>query len=1069
MKGPYTYTQNLATIIVLLYISFSILWIVGSAKLLSDSVGCIANCFKLHLIVEFSFLAITSILLYALVSWGWRSLQTKHRLLQAVIEGSTDAIFVKDLQGRYLTINSVAAQILGKSPLEILGKDDAELLTAEFASPLIETDRQVMRTGQMRSLEEVIGMQGQRRTYFSTKYAHRNSAGKIIGLIGIARDITDRKSALEELQETNEKLEAIVAASPLAIFVLDRQGCVKMWNPAAQRMFGWREGEVLDTPLPIVPPDRIEECQNLRSRVFTGESFTNLEVQKRRRNGSPIDVSLSTAPLYNLRGEIDRIMAVATDISDRKRLQLEREMLLDIQAQLIASLRQETEDLTALSIVTANSITTLNLEELLNVLLQRIVAVTRADTAVIFLKEDDRSLRVRACVGLHEKVSPSYTIPIGQGFVGIIAETLKPLYIENAQTDPRILPHSFVRSGGICTMLGVPLKRYDRLVGVLHIDWCSLHPYSTREVQLLEITAERCAMAILNAQLYEQTKHLKERLQLQFDRMPIGCILINPDGLILEWNPAAEKIFGFNKSEILGRECNLIYPEDDRATVQEIWERLVQGEMVIHSISENLTKNGSIILCEWQNTAIKTADGTFLGLLLMVQDISKQQQAQKQLRQYAYYHPLTGLPNRTLFLHRIKQLVQQEIIQEPPLFAVFYLDINRFQIVKYSLGHQVANQLLLAVSERLQSFQSDMNSVTISHLEADEFAVLVPGISGQEEAMEMAKHLQQRLAIPFDLDNCEIFATTSIGIVLSSIGYQEPEEFLQAADTAMHHAQALPKDGCAIFDSRMQEQAVRRLQLDAELRRALENREFRLHYQPIVSLTDRQIIGFEALVRWLHPQQGLLPPSSVIPLAEETGLIVNLGTWVLEEACHQIRAWQQQFPTLKPLSMSVNVSAVQLVQGGFIEQVDRVLKETGIDPSQLKIEITETALMENAQWVTNILEQIKQRGIRLSIDDFGIGYSSLSYLHSFPFDTLKIDRAFVSNISQDTKNIEIIRTIIMLAHSLEMELIAEGIETVEQLQKLLELKCYYGQGYLFYKPQDSETIENLLRNLCGES
>ena len=328
----------------------------------------------------------------------------------------------------------------------------------------------------------------------------------------------------------------------------------------------------------------------------------------------------------------------------------------------------------------------------------------------------------------------------------------------------------------------------------------------------------------------------------------------------------------------------------------------------------------------------------------------------------------------------------------------------------------------------------------------------------------MATEIQQELGNIFKLNNCELFTDSSIGIVLSSINYQQPEELLQAAETAMNQAKTLGKSSQMIFDTAMQQRGIRRLQLDADLRQALENKEFQLYYQPILSLSNHQIIGFEALIRWHHPQRGLVSPAEFIPLVEETSLIVPLGAWVLREATHQIMLWQTKFPMNPPLSMSINVSPVQLTQPFFIELIDRLLKETEIPPSSLKLEITETAVMENAQSVKNILFHLKERGIHLSIDDFGTGYSSLSYLHSFPFDVLKIDRAFVSSMSVDPKNLEIIRTIIMLAHNLGMDLIAEGIETEEQSSQLEDLKCEYGQGYLFSRPVDSEAAERLLQS-----
>ena len=1062
MKTNLNSVKQLAYRTVFIYAFFSSLWILLSDMLLRILTNSSVFFTNLHTLKGWAFVLVTSTFLYALIRRNLHSLQESYHLLEAIIEGTTDAIFVKDIQGRYLMVNSTSAQILGRRKSEILGKDDREFFPPEIARQYMENDSAIIASGETKTVEEFGIIDNIKRFYLATKYLCRDKSGNTIGLIGISRDITDRKQAAAVLQETKEKLEAVVYASPLAIFVLDREDRVKMWNPAAERIFGWREAEVLNCPLPIIPPEKQEEFQTFRHRVLQGDSLVNLEVKRQRRKGSLVDIALSLAPLYDMNGQINSILAVVADISDSKRAESERD-------RLIQELRQQTEDLTALSIVTGNSISSLKLEELLNVLLERIVTVMKADRATILLPgEAPTTLCVRASIGVEAGIGDRTTVPIGEGFPGIIAATTKPLYVEDAQTDDRVCSE-YIQHCGIRTMLGVPLKRYDTLVGVLHVDWCHIHAYSDRELHLLEITAERCAMAILNAQLYEQTKELQERLQLQIERMPIGYIVTDIDCRIQEWNPAAEQIFGFSKEEVLGKHYELIVPPESRSEIEGIFQRLFESEHTKQNVNDNITKKGEIITCDWQNTTIKKEGGAAMGILSMVQNITLQQRAEKQLWKYAFYHQLTDLPNRTLFLAWLKQFAVRSLWDEGNLFAILYLDLNRFQLVKYSMGQQVANELLLAVAERLQTCWAESEELeqipkinSIAHVGADEFALLLENIQSERDAIDIAENIQQQLSAPFKLNGCELFTDSSIGIVLSSVNYQQPEQLLQAAETAMNHAKGLGKSCYAVFNTSMQERAARPLHLDADLRRALENKEFQVYYQPILSLINHQIIGFEALVRWLHPDRGLISPAEFIPLAEESSLIIPLGAWVLREATSQIMAWQQKFPANPPLSISVNVSAVQLVQPCFVERIDRLLKETGINPLSLKLEITETAVMENAKSVTNVLEYLKDRGIHLSIDDFGTGYSSLSYLHTFPFDTLKIDRAFVSRMSVDPKNLEIIRTIIILAHNLGMDLVAEGIETIEQLDQLQELQCEHGQGYLFSRPVDSEAAERLL-------
>jgi len=1160
--------------------------------------------------------------------------------------------------------------------------------------------------------------------------------------------------------------------------------------------------------------------------------------------------------------------------------------------QLLEQLNQETSDLAALVTVTTNAISTLNLDELLQVLLQRIVEVTQADTAVILLKEDDQ-LVMRAGIGIDEEIQLGHAVPIGSNFAGIIAMTLQPLYIEDVQTDPSVMLSQFMKRRSIRTMLGVPLKRHGNLIGVLHVDWFSIHAYSDRELHLLEITAERCAMAILNAQLYEDVQKREELYRILSQNFPNGvvflfdhdlrytlaegagladlglsqdffvgktiweilppetCEIVEPNyraalagvatcfemtygdrfylvhtlpvrndqakifagmvvtqdisdrklaeealakrerylaGLVevqrqllvledeenylskileplgqaagacrvyvfenhrdLEGNllmsqraewcapgikpeinnlalqnlpyaaffprwaqilsqgesvtgiveefPESERLilmpqkilsilvlplfvhgefFGFigfdnciearpwEASEVallrataaalsLAQERrqakeallkanerfhlaatavnSIIYdwdveqetverteglfdvlgyhPEEAEPTVtwwrarihpdeqqqlqaqikealahesfysleyrvrdkneqyKYVWDKgriirnpekrgvrvvgstlditdrkraeeaLRESERRYHTLAKvspvgifhtdaqgdciyvnkrwcemsGLTLEESLgqgwlcalhpedrerIINQWVRTVLEgwpfkseyrfqrpdgvitwvfgqaIADlgenGELLGYVGTITDISERKLAEEQLRQNAFYDSLTGLFNRAFFLECLANVIEQAKQEKDHPFAVLFLDLNRFAIVKYSLGHLVADQLLVVTAQRIQLCLRP--SDIAARVGLDEFTILLADISQVSDAISIAEKIHQQLTLPFNLDGREVFVTASMGIALGDYsdpavkGFERPEDFLRAADTAMNQAKKLGQLPYTVFEPTMHARAVARLQLDTDLRRAIERQEFQLHYQPIVSLSTRKIIGFEALVRWQHPQRGMVSPAEFIPLTEETGLIIPLGQWVLLEACRQLRVWQQKFPTHPPLSMSVNLSGVQFRQPNLIEQIDQILQESNVNPGSLKLEITESVVMDNAESATAILQALKARNIQLAMDDFGTGYSSLSYLHRFPVDTLKIDRSFVSLMDVEGGNLEIVRTITTLAHYLGMDLIAEGIETEAQLGKLQELQCEYGQGYFFSRPVNSEAAEQLLK------
>jgi diguanylate cyclase (GGDEF)-like protein/PAS domain S-box-containing protein len=457
-------------------------------------------------------------------------------------------------------------------------------------------------------------------------------------------------------------------------------------------------------------------------------------------------------------------------------------------------------------------------------------------------------------------------------------------------------------------------------------------------------------------------------------------------------------------------------------------------------------------------------------------DITERKLAEEQLIHNAFYDQLTGLSNRALFMDRLRQAFRRAKLSsknnsrlQPYQFAVLFLNLNRFKLVNDSLGNKIGDQLLQCFARRLQSCLRPTD--TVARLGGDEFALLIEGIQDVSDATRIADEINETLISPFYLDGCEVFMTLSIGIALNirhdnrkpgQDSILQPEDLLRDADAAMHSAKAKGKACYEVFDAIMHGQSIDRLQMETDLRRAIVRQEFQVYYQPIVSLYTGRIIGFEALIRWQHPQRGLVSPNEFIPTAEETGLITPIGWWTLWEACHQLRTWQEQFPGSKPLTMNVNLSCKQFTQPNLLDQIDEVLIKTGIAIGSLKLEITESVVMDNPDLVKEILLDLKKRKIYLCIDDFGTGYSSLSRLHHFPISTLKIDRSFVSRIGALGENSEIVQAIVTLAQTLSMDVVAEGIEVSEQVSPLIALQCEYGQGYFFSKPVDSESAGALL-------
>ena len=436
------------------------------------------------------------------------------------------------------------------------------------------------------------------------------------------------------------------------------------------------------------------------------------------------------------------------------------------------------------------------------------------------------------------------------------------------------------------------------------------------------------------------------------------------------------------------------------------------------------------------------------------------QESKEHFRHAAFHDSLTDLPNRSLFSDYLKLAIERSKRQSDYLFGVLFLDLDRFKYINDSLGHTSGDQLIVELARRLQGCLRQVD--TVSRFGGDEFAILLDGIKDPSDAIRVAEKIQEELLRPFELGGHEAFTSASIGIALSTAGYDQPDYILRDADTAMYRAKDAGKACYELFDLEMHSRAVIRMRLENDLRRAVDRSEFCVYYQPIVSVETGRLSGFEALVRWQHPERGLVGPSEFIPVAEETGMIVQLGSWILEKACRQMHDWHLQHPANRALTMNVNLSSKQLIQSGLVQEVKTILQKTGLPARSLKLEITESVVMENAELATTMLKQLSDLNVHLCIDDFGTGYSSLSYLHRFPVDTLKIDRSFVNRIEEKDENVEIVRTIATLARNLGMEVVAEGVESSEQLACLRALNCEYAQGYHFSRPLPAEAAARFI-------
>ena len=537
-----------------------------------------------------------------------------------------------------------------------------------------------------------------------------------------------------------------------------------------------------------------------------------------------------------------------------------------------------------------------------------------------------------------------------------------------------------------------------------------------------------------------------------FDNAAIGMAIVSMDGSWLQVNESLCKLLGYSEPELRATSFQRLTHQDDLRHVQLYIQRVLEGYIPSHEQEKRyIHEQGHTVWVQWHVSLLKDSETGTKRLFFQVQDISDRKNAEEKLTQ----DTLTGLPNRARFYDLLKLRVSRRDQQ----CAVLLLDVDRFKLVNDSLGNASADQLLIQIAQRVKTCmrQGDI----LARVGGDEFAVLLDDVSGEEEASSVATRIQQALSISFNLLGQEVYTTMSIGIALAS-DYEQVSDMLRDAETAMHQAKARGKARYEVFGHDMHGELMTRLKMETDLRHACERDELFVDYQPIVSLQSRTLIGFEALVRWRHPEFGLVPPKDFIPVAEETGQILTIGQTVLESACRQAREWLTTHPAAPPLFVSVNLSVKQFNQPGLVENIASLLEQFQLPPRCLKLEITESVFSDNIEAAVGLLTQLRELGVQLSIDDFGTGYSSLSYLQRFPIDTLKIDRSFVTQMMENEENLAIVRTIVALAQNLGMDVVAEGVETEDQLKLLRKLECENGQGFLFSTPLGGRQLNQFI-------
>ncbi len=874
-------------------------------------------------------------------------------------------------------------------------------------------------------------------------------------------------------------------------------------NPSFERITGYTAEEVMGKNCRFLQNgDGNQPALNkLRQAILHGQEC-QVVLRNYRKDGTQFWNELSISPVYNSQRHLTHFVGIQNDISDRKGYEEE----LFFKSQALANFSSDLKQLHRLATYNHQS-----LEELLSDYLQ-VGREIFGLSAGIVSKIEGESYQIQTVLSELDLLGRQRNWQLKETYCLEVIEDKRTIAYGKVNSKNKITKRRFFKELKLNCYIGTPIFVNKKIYGTLSFASEEVREtnFESHDKEIVELMAQSIGRFIAAHETETERQQAEKALRESEERyrrlveMSPEAIALYCEEKFVYTNAAGAKLLGAKHPlELIGKSIwDFAHPDYIEVVKQRVGQVERQQQQSPLLEQKLIRLDGEI-----RDVEIAGIPSSYRGKVatqIVMRDITDRKRDQEQLLYDAFHDTLTGLPNRSLFFDRLGQALLRSRQHPNYQFAVLFLDLDRFKAVNDSLGHTSGDKLLIEISRRLNKCLR--SSDTVARLGGDEFTILVEYPPDIDYAARVAEKIQKQLVEPFDLDGHQVFTTASIGIVHSrgyfpdtsnqSSGcpvYGSPEDLLRDADIAMYRAKALGKARHEVFDLTMHERTLSLWQLETELRQAIEpiknddnstDCQFVLNYQPIVSLSGGKITGFEALVRWQHPQKGIVSPGEFIPLAEETGLILPLGTWVLRQACRQLTVWQEQLRNksrhlndavgsklLAPLSMSVNLSGKQFSQPNLIEEIDLILRETGCDPSSLKLEITESMIMENVSLATKMLGELKARNIKLSIDDFGTGYSSLSYLHRFPLDTLKIDRSFVSRLTGECDDdeapcqpLQIVRAIVALAHNLGLEVIAEGIETENQLRQLRELQCEKGQGYFFSKPVGSEKATELLLN-----
>jgi diguanylate cyclase (GGDEF)-like protein/PAS domain S-box-containing protein len=788
--------------------------------------------------------------------------------------------------------------------------------------------------------------------------------------------------------------------SPEAIVLLDSESRVVRVNTPFTELFGYAVAEIEGKVIDdvIAGPDRKDEAHALTQRIAQGEKVS-VETTRMRKNGSSVEVAITGVPVRYGEGQV-AVFGIYRDMTERNRME-----------RSLRRLRKAVE-------------TT-----------QLGVTVTDTEGKIVYVNPAEAEMHgwnPEELIGKDARVfaAESHAMPMSSSQLSAVTSWRRESV--NVRKDGSVFP--------VQLMSDVVRDVDGSIMGI--VTTCEDIARRKQAEAALRASEERYALAARGANDGLWDWEVQGGAAFYSDRWTgiLGYEMIEIEETIDWW-------------------LDRIHPEDREQVMLELDMHLTGESEQFQSEHRVRHRDGTYRWVLMRGLAVRDPEGKPHRMAGSLTDVSERKRIEESLARDALYDPLTGLPNRAFFMNLLQRAARRVQRRQEYQFAVLFMDLDRFKVVNDSLGHETGDRLLVGVAQRLEKCLRPGD--VVARLAGDEFCVLVDNIMGPSDAVRVAERVQEALQAPFHLNDHRVFAMASIGIATSTTGV-EAEHVLRDADTAMYRAKARGRGRFEVFDQEMHDRAMRVLEIESDLRAALQDGQFRLAYLPVVSLDSRRIIGFEALARWEHPERGLVSPAEFVPIAEETGVILPFGRWVLREACSQMARWAEQLPDRTDLTISVNLSARQLQQADLVDDVRTALEESGIEPHRLKLEVTESVLMNDPDFSTDVVQRLNGLGVQVQIDDFGTGYSSLSYLSRLQIQTLKIDRSFITSLGEPGTRSIVVEAIIRLARDLGIRVIAEGVETSSQLEGLRDLACEQGQGFLFSQPVNGDDAAALL-------